>query len=71
MMAANNYYNAEGYADPTAYRAIKHLTKRPYIPKRAHKAVLLVRGTLEMMGYELTSIQIRERSGETYNWWED
>lgn len=69
MQSNNPHYNAEGYADPTAYEGTKKVIKADNeSEERANKIIKTVKNILELSGFELISrIKIKDcRTGREY-----
>lgn len=60
----NNYFNSEGYPDPTAYHGEKAVRKADAeLEKKANRAVGMIKLLLECCGFELMGrITLRDRS---------
>lgn len=58
-----NFYNAEGYPDPTAYEAMKPvIQEEQQLEKKVHNLVNVLKFIIEWAGFELISrIQIRDK----------
>lgn len=68
-MANNPYQNTEGYSDPTAYYAMKKITKEEQeIEKRVHDLVHIIRDLSDIVGFEVVGrIHFKhKRTGREY-----
>lgn len=61
----NDYYNPEGYPDPTAYKTIKNIADEE---KRVSALIYIIKQILELSGFELIRrVEIRSlKSGREY-----
>jgi len=66
-----DFKNPEGYADPTAYQAIKNIdvANRDNADVQAYRTISLVLRLLDLMGYTLVDrLHIKDRvTGREYN----
>lgn len=64
--------NPSGLPDPTAERAVANVTRKEketrYLPKDLHKALKTCRSILELFGYEITEVHMRDTYGRKYLW---
>ena len=69
MTRNNPYYNDEGYADPTAYEALKPIIQEEKeLEKRVHNFVKVLKFIAEWAGFEFIGrIQIKDKkSGKEF-----
>lgn len=61
----NDYYNPEGYPDPTAFRAIKNIAEEE---EKVSILIHIIKQTLRLAGFELIRrVEIRSiKSGREY-----
>lgn len=67
----SNFYNAEGYRDPTACEAIKNVTQKTRMPKDLRKACVICQAIFALINKDITVqyIQVRDsRYGRIYEW---
>ena len=59
--------NAEGYADPTAYEALKRISKNEYSSDRIDKYVIARRQRLFPHGAKVRILKMHDESMSSYN----
>lgn len=53
----NPYFNQSGYADPTAYHAIKEASK----DERMREVIRVLKSVAHLSGFEIVEIQIKRK----------
>lgn len=68
-MAHNPMFNASGCKDPTAYEAVKHISKEQHdMNTRVHNVITTIKNIVEWAGFEIVGrIHIRDkRTGKEF-----
>lgn len=59
--------NAEGYVDPTAYAALKSISRDEKVEKKAAYVISIIKFIARESGFDLMNrIELRHKSGRTF-----